>query len=754
VLFSGTKLSAWEQRLDRLLDNLNEPQRQAVTHTDGAMLILAGAGSGKTRAITYRLAHLIETGVAPWNILAITFTNKAAREMASRVESLHVGSGATLCTFHALCARLLREFADRAGIEPNYTIYDRDDQVRLTKEAILVAGVPVANFPPARVHASIGRAKNRLRTPTACAEEAQSFHEEQVARVYIQYQKLLQANNALDFDDLLLRTAFMLRDHSDVGEILSKRYQYVMIDEYQDTNHAQYLLARAIAGPHGNLCVTGDPDQSIYAWRGADISNILEFEKDYPDAKIVVLDENYRSTKAILHGASNLISHNTHRKDKALWTRRTGGADISVVYCNDEHAEAQWIAERIIALRDQGLAAEKMAVFYRVNSLSRVVENALRENAIPYRIARGVEFYNRKEVKDVLAYLKVIVNPVDDISCLRIINLPARGIGATAVKRLVEHARMSGKSVLEVCKDGLAAGLRAPAAKKVAAFHDLMTSFTEEKDQPVARIANHVIDAISLQDAFGGDDAPDSSAWRNVGELVNNAAEFDSRTEGGTLEEYLHQVALIADVDHMQGGDGAVTLMTLHSAKGLEFPAVFIVGWEFGLLPFHRGDQPYARQIASSPQDEEERRLAFVGMTRAMEHLALSCARKRMQRGRTETQIASPFLNEIGTEMVEIEDITTPPPNPWADRTGPRGGFYDDAAEREMIESSDIDEAFPPEYEYLRIGSLVSHPMFGRGRVVAKGSQRWPETRLEIHFEDLGPKTIKLSVVRLELLDE
>ena len=740
--------------MDHLLDQLNEPQREAVTHTEGAMLILAGAGSGKTRAITYRLAHLIASGVAPWHVLAITFTNKAAREMAERVESLNVPSGAMLCTFHSLCARLLREFADRAGLQPNYTIYDRDDQVRLTKEAIVLAGVPAANFPPARVHASIGRAKNRLRTPTACADEAQTYHEEQVARVYIEYQKLLQANNALDFDDLLLRMAFMLRDHSDIGELLSQRYRYVMIDEYQDTNHAQYLLAQAIARPHGNLCVTGDPDQSIYAWRGADISNILEFEKDYPDAKVVVLDENYRSTRAILHGASNLIAHNTHRKEKALWTRRTGGADIKIVYCDDEHAEAQWIAKRIGELREQGVPAEQMAVFYRINSLSRVVENALRENAIPYRIARGVEFYNRKEVKDVLAYLKVIINPVDDISCLRIINLPARGIGATTVKRLVEHGRMSGRSILDICQNGTDAGLKPAAAKRVAAFADLIASLAARKDQHVQDIVNHVIDAISLKDAFGGDDAPDSSAWRNVGELVNNAAEFDKHSEGGTLEEYLHQVALVADADHMEGGDGAVTLMTLHSAKGLEFPAVFIVGWEMGMLPFVRGDQPKVRQLTSSPQDEEERRLAFVGMTRAMEHLTLTSARRRMQRGRTDTQIASPFLEEIGTEMVDVEDRTTPPPNPWAGRSAPRGGFHDDTCVREMIEESDIDDAFPPEYEYLRVGSMVNHPTFGRGRVVGRGTQRWPETRLQIHFENLGPKTIKLSVVRLELLED
>jgi len=739
--------------LDRLLDNLNEPQRQAVTHTDGAMLILAGAGSGKTRAITYRLAYLTSRGVAPWNVLAITFTNKAAREMASRVEALNVPPGATLCTFHSLCARLLREFADRAGIKPNYSIYDRNDQVRLTKEAIALSGVPVANFSPAKVHASIGRAKNRLRTPEAFAEQAQTYHDQQVARVYTEYQKLLVANNALDFDDLLLRMAFMLRDHSDIGQLLSERYRYVMIDEYQDTNHAQYLLARAIAEPHGNLCVTGDPDQSIYAWRGADISNILEFETDYPDAKIVVLDENYRSTRAILHGASKLIAHNHHRKEKALWTNRTGGANITVVYCNDEHAEARWIAQRIAALRVDGLAAEKMAIFYRVNSLSRVLESALRENAIPYRIARGVEFYNRKEVKDVLAYLKVMINPVDDISCLRIINFPARGIGATTVKRLVDYSRTSGMSILEICADPPAAGLKASAAKKVGAFCDMIGSLAERCDQPIANVINNVIDATNLKEALGGDeDAPDTSAWRNVAELVNNAAEFDSSMPGASLSEYLHQVALVADVDHMEGGDGAVTLMTLHSAKGLEFPAVFIVGWEEGLLPFQRGDRPPVMQLAPTPQDEEERRLAFVGMTRAMEHLALTCARKRMYRGRSKPQTASPFLDEIGCEMVTIEDVTTPTPKPAMPAS--RGGFYADMHDRQAIEEADIDDLFPPEYEHLRIGSMIYHPTFGRGRVVARGAQPWPETSLKIHFEDLGPKSIKLAHTRLELLDE
>jgi len=739
--------------LDRLLDDLNEPQRLAVTHTDGPMLILAGAGSGKTRAITYRLAWLIDQGVAPWNVLAITFTNKAAREMASRVEALKVLPGATLCTFHSLCARLLREFAEPAGIRPNYSIYDRDDQVRLTKEAMVAVGVPPENFPPSTVHAIIGRAKNRLQTPAAFSDKAQDYADKQAAKVYVEYQKLLAANNALDFDDLLLRIAFLLRDHGEIGELLGRRYQYLMIDEYQDTNHAQYLLARTIAAEHRNLCVTGDPDQSIYAWRGADISNILEFERDYPDARIVVLDENYRSTKAILNGASNLIAHNRHRKEKALWTHRTGGSDISVVYCTDEHAEAQWIAGRIFELRSEGIPCEQMAVFYRVNSLSRVVEKAMRQNAIPYRVARGVEFYNRKEVKNVLAYLKVMVNPDDDVSCLRIINTPARGIGDVTVKRLVEYASRTGGRILDACRHGPAAGLKAAATQKGSAFCDLIDSLRGNIDGPVTRIINRLIDAIDLKEALGAEDASDTSAWRNVEELVNTATEFDAHFDGATLTDYLHQVALVSDTDHIEGSDGAVTLMTLHAAKGLEFPAVFIVGCELGLLPFHRGDQPPARQLNPTPQDEEERRLAFVGMTRAMDHLALTCARKRMYRGKDTPQAASPFLREIGREMVTVEHLTTPA-KPRSGGLSSGGGFYEDVDQRQAIEAAGDDAFFPPEYEHLREGIWVQHPTYGRGRIIKRGYQTWPETTLEIHFEELGPKTVKLRRAQLELLEE
>jgi DNA helicase II / ATP-dependent DNA helicase PcrA len=456
-----------------LLADLNEPQRQAVCHVDGPLLILAGAGSGKTRVITRRVAHLIQEGVRPGNVLAITFTNKAAEEMRARVEALQAPRGATLCTFHALCARLLREFAGQAHLDPNYSIYDRDDQLKVVKEALAKLELRIDNFPPARVLTAIGHAKNNLKSPAQvqAAAEADSPYDRSVANAYAQYQKLLEGNNALDFDDLLLRVAFLMRDRPDIRELLARRYQYVLIDEYQDTNRAQYVLAHGIAMDHENICATGDPDQSIYAWRGADIRNIMEFEADYPNATVIRLEENYRSTKPILAAASHLIAQNSMRKEKTLWTRREGGQEVRVVYCQDEHAEAAEIARRIAARQAGGGRFDEVAVFYRVNSLSRVVEDVFRRVGIPYRIARGVEFYNRKEVKDVLAYLRVLVNGADDLSCARIINVPPRGIGAVTVAKLAAAAEAAGCSLLEACAHPVEAGLAKGAAAKVQAFH-------------------------------------------------------------------------------------------------------------------------------------------------------------------------------------------------------------------------------------------------------------------------------------------
>ena len=740
------------------LHDLNEPQTRAVLHRDGPLLVLAGAGSGKTRVITRRIAHLVHTGVAPWNVLALTFTNKAAGEMQERVTALGIPAGATIGTFHSVCARLLREFAGEAGLEPNYSIYDRDDQLRITRQALERLGMKGGHFQPSGVHARISNAKNELKTPQQFAEEADSFGDGKIAELFGEYERLLRENNALDFDDLLLRTAMLLRDRPEVRALLGRRYRYVLIDEYQDTNHAQYIIAHGIAVAHENICATGDPDQSIYAWRGADIRNIMEFETDYPNAEVVRLEENYRSTQPILGAASRLIACNRQRKRKDLWSRREGGEPVRVISCDDERAEARAVAERIEAARNAGRDYGDTAVFYRVNSLSRVLEETLFRAGIPYRVARGVEFFNRREVKDLLAYLKLMVNPRDDLSCRRIINTPTRGIGDTTVGRLEAAAERTGVSMLA------AAGQATPealgrAASRVRAFADGIAAMAEAAEgRSVRDTMEDVYRRSGMAEALAGDDEENRQQRSNIDELISTAAEFDERTEGGTLGEYLYQVSLVSDLDHFEGGGGAVTLMTLHAAKGLEFPCVYVVGCEDGLLPFRREPRGFGR--ASEADVEEERRLAFVGMTRAQDGLTLTCARRRRLRGQNRPQAASPFLDEIGREHVEFEDQTAPVrPPAGLDRAGAarRGGFYaggsaDPHEEREMIEAIAREHPMPPEYEYLRPGCRVHHPKFGAGQVL-KVSQPWPETRAEIFFQDSGPKTIKLAHTSVELLD-
>jgi len=746
-----------------LLADLNEPQRRAVTHVDGPLLVLAGAGSGKTRVITRRVAHLVAQGVAPWNILAITFTNKAAGEMKQRVEALGAARGATVSTFHALCARLLREFAREAGLSPNYSIYDRDDQLKLVKQAMERLSLPSDRLRPASVHAEISRAKNELKDPASYGAGELNYFRRAAAEAYVEYEKLLAANHALDFDDLLLRTARLLRDRPDIRRALGERYRYILIDEYQDTNHAQYLLAHGLAMDHENICATGDPDQSIYAWRGADIRNILEFEQDYPNATVVRLEENYRSTQPILAAASRLISHNAQRKHKELWTRRTGGPSVRVAHLDDEKDEARYLARRIRALSEAGTPYSDIAVFYRINALSRVVEEALLRETVPYRVARGTEFYNRREIKDVLAYVRLLVNGADDLSCRRVINTPARGIGGTTVKRLESLAAARGLSLLDACRMGPEAGLSAAAAKKTAAFAELIASLAEEIDRPVREILEDVVRRTGLEDALGSGDEDDAQADANIEELISAAADYDEKAESSSLAEWLHQVSLVSDADHFEGDRGAVTLMTLHAAKGLEFPAVFGIGWEQGVLPFERGEDEFSDRAQSRARDklEEERRLAFVGMTRAKNELTLTCVRRRRVRGRLTSQAPSPFLDEIGHDGVAVEDLTTDP-HAGARHFG-RGGFYADAAERALIEASadavppdpvhsdDETPPYPPEYEYLRVGSRVRHPRFGDGSVT-RLRQRWPDTRADVTFDRLGPKTLVLAMTSLEVL--
>jgi len=746
----GQGWSFGEADLDLLAD-LNEPQRQAVTHTSGPLLVLAGAGSGKTRVITRRVAHLISQGVPPWNVLAITFTNKAAGEMKSRIEAMGTPRGSAVGTFHSVCARLLREFAEAAGISGEYTIYDRDDQLKAVEQAIEKIDLKGGSLQPAAVHAAISKAKNELMTAQAYAEREGSFFEKKAADVYREYEKLLAANNALDFDDLLMRMAFLLRDRPDIRELLGRRFQYVLIDEYQDTNHAQYIIAHGIAMDHENICATGDPDQSIYAWRGADIRNILEFESDYPDATVIRLEENYRSTAPILTAAASLISCNRMRKRKALWTRREGGSDVRVIFCDDEHAEARIIAERIAAWRSGGRDYDQVAVFYRVNSLSRVLEEAFFAARIPYRVARGVEFFNRKEVKDLLAYLKLLVNGADDIGCLRIINTPARGIGSVTVSRLRQFAAAGGLSLLTACGQAGEEQL-GKAAARVRRFAELIGSLASNLDRPVREIAEDAYRRSGMEAAFAGKEEEKRQARSNMEELITTAAEFD-QSYGGTLNEYLYQVSLVSDLDHYDGQGGAVTLMTLHAAKGLEFPAVFVVGCEDGLLPFDRSD--FAGRPGKKEPDalEEERRLAFVGMTRAKDELTLTSARRRRVRGQEMPRAASPFLGEIGSKSVKVEDLSTPAAERLQTaRPRRRGGFYAEVAERELIEAMQEARHLPPEYEYLKVGCRVDHPKFGQGTVAEIGSQPWPETRAKVYFDRFGLKTLVLSAARLELL--
>ncbi len=736
------------------LANLNGPQRRAVCHVDGPLLVLAGAGSGKTRVITRRVAHLISSGASPGSILAITFTNKAAGEMRQRVADLQAPRGATICTFHSLCARLLREFAGPAGLSPNYSIYDRDDQTRTVKEAIKSLDAPGGDLPPAQVLSAISRAKNALTSPQALAAEAGNPYQRRIAEIYAQYEKTLAANIALDFDDLLLRTACLMRDRPDIRELLGRRYRYVMIDEYQDTNRAQYVIAHGIAMNHENIAVTGDPDQSIYAWRGADISNILEFESDYPNAVVVRLEENYRSTAPILAAASRLIARNTRRKRKNLWTRREGGANVRVVCLDDEHAEAKFIAAAAAEAMRRGEQGGETAVFYRVNALSRVLEEAMIQAGMPYRIARGVEFYNRKEIKDVLACLRLLVNEADDLSCRRIINTPPRGIGQTTVNRLSEFAAAEGLSLLAACGQADRAGLGAGPTKKVAAFVAMIGELTRALDEPAGRIVEQTVRRSGIEAALRAADEDARQARANVDELITAAAEFDA-ADGGTIADFLHQISLVSETDHFDGA-GAVTLMTLHAAKGLEFDRVFVVGCEDGLLPFQRGngrDGPSSWRAMGRDDLEEERRLAFVGMTRARHELVLTSVRRRMLRGQGCSQTPSPFLEEIGGGDVTVEDATTPAIEPTRRRRrGTGGGFYADTDERAAIEAMENAQEVPPEYEHLRAGCRVHHSRFGGGKVV-KLTNRWPETRAVVDFTRHGRKTLVLRLAHLEVVD-
>ena len=571
---------------EAILEGLTEPQRTAVTHGDGPLLVLAGPGSGKTRVITRRAAYLAATATDAQHVLAITFTNKAAEEMACRIRALGVGPDLTVCTFHSFGARLLRRFAARAGISPTFTIFDQTDRLAAIREAICRSEVPPDSFHPGRIEARISHLKNAMISPTEAEQVANEFEKRLIARVYAVYEKILCEQNALDFDDLLLRTARLLGDDPELRERLENHYRYLLVDEYQDTNHAQYLIARALALTHHNLCATGDPDQSIYGWRGANLGNIMDFERDFPETKVVRLEQNYRSTKHILAAADHLISHNRDRRKKRLWTCNVEGAPVRIVEFDNAEAEARYIAQQIRDLADRKIARfSDVAVFYRVNAITRRIEDALRLEGIPYRIVRGVEFYSRKEIKDVTAYLRVLINPQDEISLLRIINTPARGIGGATIERLAAHARAAGIPLMQcVLEPGLVDGLNKAAVARIKAFGRLLRSLAPLVHASAREGIEQVLASTGYRTAVAGD--PD--AVGNVDELVSAAARYDCEHPAGSLIEWLEQISLTSDQDVYDPADGAVTLMTLHAAKGLEFPVVFIAACEEGLLPHER----------------------------------------------------------------------------------------------------------------------------------------------------------------------
>jgi len=714
--------------MNRLLEGLTEPQREAVTHTSGPLLILAGPGSGKTRVITHRAAYLAGSVTQPWHILAITFTNKAAGEMAERILRLCGDSGITCSTFHSFCARLLRIHGERVGVVPGFSIFDQSDQISAIKTAIQRCDLSSDNFPPARILAEIGRAKNDMIMPEAFADMARGYQDQAIAEIYEAYNAFLAEQNALDFDDLLLRVAWMLRDHGDLRDQLEDRYRYVLVDEYQDTNISQYMIGRLLSQRNENLCVTGDPDQSIYAWRGANLRNILQFEEDFPDAKVVRLEQNYRSTPQILSAADSVIRENQARKHKELWTDNTEGPAVRVVECEDGRGEGLLIASEIARLADEATPYGQIGVFYRVNHLSRQIEMALRDRTIPYQVARGVAFFQRKEIKDILAYLKVAANPLDEVSLLRIINVPARGIGETTVSRIRAYAESVGRSMTEVVATPEEIPDIKRATRHLASFANLMGELKQQASE------HSLQETLEFLVAYSGllamwNTADDEDAIGNVQELINAAAEYDRQhADGsGSLEDWLQQIALVSDVDAMDPERGAVTLMTLHAAKGLEFDAVFVIGVEEGLLPHERSQK-------ARGGIEEERRLCFVGMTRARRELILTSARWRALFGRESRTSRSIFLTELPRDEIIWQS---------ADEEGVIG---EEAAAEEEIPASAVD------FMAWRRGQLVRHPSFGIGRLLWIRPSR-KQTRAGVHFASYGEKTLVLEYANLEPVD-
>lgn len=657
-MFDEQKFIGEQERSMSIYDTLNEPQREAVLHTDGPLLILAGAGSGKTRVLTHRIAYLIdERGVNPWNILAITFTNKAAEEMRQRVDSL-VSFGAEsiwVSTFHSACVRILRRFIDRLGYDNRFTIYDTDDQKTLMKEVCRKVDIDTKVYKERNLLAAVSSAKNEMILPDEFELNAGGdFGQLKIAKVYREYEAQLKANNALDFDDLLVKTVQLLETQPDVLEYYQERFRYIMVDEYQDTNTVQFRLVRLLAGKYRNLCVVGDDDQSIYKFRGANIRNILDFEHEFPDAHVVRLEQNYRSTGNILNAANGVIRNNRNRKEKTLWTDNGDGEKIQLRQFDTAFDEAEYIAEDIKKEVQEGASYNDSAVLYRTNAQSRLFEEKFIAMNIPYKIVGGINFYARREIKDLLAYLKTVDNGQDDLAVRRIINVPKRGIGLTTINRIQESADERGIGFYEaLLAPELIPGV-GRSASKLDSFAALIEYFKGQTEkESITDLLREIIEKTGYVESLEAEDKVEAeSRIENIDELVNKAAAYEEdcqdRGEEASLSGFLEEVALVADIDSLDEDQDYVVLMTLHSAKGLEFPHVYLAGMEDGLFP------SYMTITSDDNEDlEEERRLCYVGITRAEEKLTLTCARRRMVRGETQFNKMSRFIKEIPMELID-----------------------------------------------------------------------------------------------------
>lgn len=749
-----------------LLDNLTDAQKEAITYIEGPLLVIAGAGSGKTLVITRRIAYLLEQGINPYSILAITFTNKAANEMKERVCQFCRISGMWVSTFHSMCTRLLRIEIERLGYSKAFTIYDKQDQLNCIKAIMKGLEIDSTRWQPYAIANAISNAKNNLLSATQFSENASGYFNKIVSEVYKKYETVLEGNNALDFDDLLVKTVELFRKYPDVLERYQDKFRFILIDEYQDTNQPQYIIARLLSDRYMNICATGDPDQSIYSWRGADIRNILDFEKDFPNTRIVRLEQNYRSTKNIIRAASEVIKNNTMRKARGLWTENPAGNKIKVIYAEDENHEARVIAEQSLRLiKDNGLTYHDIAIFYRTNAQSRAIEASLRDKGIPYRIVGAVAFYQRKEVKDILAYLKLCVNPDDSIALERIINLPPRGIGKITFEKIRNWANENDLNLVPALfyltdtplpeafgavgavhepplhlqyrthkPQGAMDILKGKSKLSIKGLVDILASLISMriKNYPVREIVQKAIDLTRYREFLELlKDHETVDRIENVEELVNAASEYDiSRDKKGTLAEFLENAALVSDIDNWDNQKKAVTLMTLHSAKGLEFPVVFLAGLEEGLLPHSQTKDDLLGL-------EEERRLCYVGITRAKKELILTHVRTRSRYGQIIPCCKSRFLAEIPVDVTEVLDLSE-------DKD-------DDYIKHERDISPESYKAICNKEIYFSPGDAIWHPIFGVGRIL-KVSGSGMDVKVNVKFNTAGTKMLMARYANLERL--